>query len=241
MNENKLFVPISILVAGLIIAGAVFFTRDGSTTGEPKDGETPKQVEVKPVTADDHIIGDPNAEIVIVEYSDFECPFCSNFHKTMDQIMTEYAAGGKVAWVYRHFPLDQIHKDARPAAEASECVADLGGNDAFWNYSKLLFANAPTSLSTENLKSNAVSLGIDETAFMSCVNDGKFRDRVEDNYQSGLELAKNDRNFGTPYSVVITKKDGAQITIPGAQSYSVLKQLIEAVLAESAPAEPAAN
>ncbi|MFA7193335.1 MAG: thioredoxin domain-containing protein [Candidatus Paceibacterota bacterium] len=241
MNENKLFVPISILVAGLIIAGAVFFTQDSRAPGAPTDEETPVQVEVKPVTSDDHIIGDMNAEIVIVEYSDFECPFCANFHKTMDQIMTEYGPTGKVAWVYRHFPLDQIHKEARPAAEASECVANLGGNDAFWNYSKLLFANAPTSLSTDNLKSNAVSLGIDEAAFTSCVDEGKFRDRVEDNYQSGMELAKNDRNFGTPYSVVITKKDGAQITIPGAQSYSVLKQLIDAVLAESAPADQATN
>jgi protein-disulfide isomerase len=220
MNENKLFVPISILVAGLIIAGAVFFTKDGSAPTKNPNAEA------------DHVFGDPNAEIVIVEYSDFECPFCSNFHKTMDQVMTDYAASGKVAWVYRHFPLDQIHKDARPAAEASECVADLGGNDAFWKYSKLLFDNSPASLSTENLKSNALSLGINEADFNSCVDSGKFRDRVEDNYQSGLELAKNDKNFGTPYSVVISKKDGTQVTIPGAQSYSVIKQLIEAILAE---------
>ena len=238
MNENKFFVPVSILVAGLIIAGAVFFTRDGSNPTPGADNEeTPTQVEVKPVTADDHIFGDPNAEIIIVEYSDFECPFCANFHKTMDQVMNDYAADGKVAWVYRHFPLDQIHKDARPAAEASECVADLGGNEAFWNYTKLLFKDTPTSLSKENLKSSAVSLGINEGDFNSCVDSGKFRDRVEDNYQSGIELAKNDPNFGTPYSVVIAKKDGAQITIPGAQSYSVVKQLIEAILAEGAAVE----
>lgn len=231
MSENKLFVPISILVAGLIIAGAVFFTKDNAPT--TPDGETPvEQVEVKPVTDADHIMGSRDAEITIVEYSDFECPYCANFHKTMEQVMAEYSAGGKVAWVYRHFPLDQIHPEARPAAEASECVAELGGNDAFWNYSKLLFASAPSSLSTDNLKANALSIGIDETAYNTCVDEGRYKAKVEESYQGGLVLAKNDRNFGTPYSVVVSKKDGSQITIPGAQSYAVIKQLIDTILAE---------
>ena len=231
MNENKLFVPISILVAGLIIAGAVFFTRDGAQTTTGDNQEPTKQVEVKPVTDQDHIRGSKDAEITIVEYSDFECPYCAKFHETMEQVMADYEKDGKVAWVYRHFPLDQIHPDARPAAEASECVAELGGNDAFWNYSKLLFAGAPSSLSTENLKTNAVSVGVDETAFNSCVSEGRYKTKVEESYQSGLELAKNDRNFGTPYSVVISKKDGTQVTIPGAQSYTVLKQVIDTILA----------
>ena len=106
MNENKLFVPISILVAGLVIAGAVFFTRDGSTPKAPGEETATTQVDVKPVDDSDHILGSSNAEITIVEYSDFECPYCSNFHKTMEQIMAEYKDSGKVAWVYRHFPLD---------------------------------------------------------------------------------------------------------------------------------------
>lgn len=235
MNENKLFVPISIIVAGLIIAGAVFFTRDNSTATTP-DGETPtEQVKVKPVDDKDHIMGSRDAEITIVEYSDFECPYCANFHKTMDQVMAEYKESGKVAWVYRHFPLDQIHPDARPASEASECVNELGGQDAFWNYSKLLFADAPSSLSSDNLVKNAVSLGIDEGAFNSCVSEGRYKAQVEEDYQSGLELAKNDPNFGTPYSVVVSKKDGTQVTIPGAQSFTVIKQLIDTLLSEEAP------
>lgn len=235
MNENKLFVPISILIAGLIIAGAVFFTKEGSSTPNTnEDGQPLKQVEVKPVNDSDHIRGNKDAEITIVEYSDFECPFCAKFHDTMEQIMADYESTGKVAWVYRHFPLDQIHPDARPAAEASECVAELGGDDAFWNYSKLLFANAPSSLTSDNLKANALSIGIDENAFNSCVSEGRYKAKVEDNYQSGLELAKNDRNFGTPYSVVVSKKDGTQVTIPGAQSYTVIKQLIDTILAEEA-------
>lgn len=237
MNENKLFVPISILVAGLIIAGAVFFTRNDTDAPNTNNEEPLQQVEVKPVDDSDHIRGSKDAEITIVEYSDFECPYCAKFHDTMEKIMADYESTGKVAWVYRHFPIDQIHKDARPASEASECVAELGGQEAFWSYAKLLFANAPSSLSEDNLKSNAVSLGIDESAFNSCVAEGKYKDKVEANYQSGLELAKNDRNFGTPYSVVITKKDGTQVTIPGAQSYEVVKRLIEAILAEGSAQE----
>ena len=232
MNDNKLFVPVSIIVAGLIIAGAVFLTRDGGNANptQNNDQNTAQQVSVEPVSEQDHILGNPDADVVIVEYSDFECPFCARFHPTMEQIMNEYGNDGKVAWVYRHFPLDQIHKDARASAEASECVAELGGNEAFWNYMKKLFEGSPTSLSKENLISNAVSIGIDENAFNSCVDSGKYKDRVEADYQSGLNLAKNDRNFGTPYSVVISKKDNSQITIPGAQSYSVVKQVIESIL-----------
>jgi protein-disulfide isomerase len=177
-------------------------------------------------------MGSRDAEITIVEYSDFECPYCANFHKTMEQVMADYGADGKVAWVYRHFPLDQIHPDARPASEASECVAELGGDEAFWNYSKLLFANSPSSLSSDNLRGSAVSLGIDENAFNSCVSEGRYKTQVEEDYQSGLELAKNDPKFGTPYSVVVSKKDGTQVTIPGAQSYAVIKQLIDALLSE---------
>lgn len=237
MNDNKLFVPVSIVVAGLIIAGAVFFTRnnEGAPAQQAKNDDQTEQktASVEPVSAEkDHILGNPDAEIVIVEYSDFECPFCVRFHPTMEQIMDEYGKDGKVAWVYRHFPLDQIHKDARPAAEASECVAELGGNQAFWDYSKKLFSDSPTSLSAENLKANAVAVGVDEAQFTSCFQSGKHKAAVEEDYQTGLILAKSDRNFGTPYSVIVSKKDGTQVPIPGAQSYSVIKQVIDSILAE---------
>lgn len=238
MNDNKLFVPISIVVAGLIIAGAVFFTRDNAGSAKPQENKDAQgeqtTVSVDPVSAEkDHILGNPDAEIVIVEYSDFECPFCVRFHPTMEQIMSEYGNDGKVAWVYRHFPLDQIHKSARGAAEASECVAELGGNQSFWDYSKKLFANSPTSLTPEALRATAVEMGINEEQFNSCVSSDKHAANVEEDYQSGLKLAKSDRSFGTPYSVVISKKDGSQVSIPGAQSYSVIKQVIDSILSEN--------
>lgn len=92
---------------------------------------------IKPITGEDHIFGNSDAPIKIVEFSDLECPFCQKFHPTVKQIVEDY--DGQVTWVYRHFPLESIHSYARPAAEASECVAELGGNDAFWQYLDLLF------------------------------------------------------------------------------------------------------
>ena len=89
------------------------------------------------VSGDDHLRGSAEARIKLVEYSDFECPYCQRFDVTMQQVMSEF--GDEVAWVYRHFPLS-FHPQAQPAAEASECVAKLGGDEAFWNYADLLYA-----------------------------------------------------------------------------------------------------
>ncbi|MGI9118039.1 MAG: thioredoxin domain-containing protein [Minisyncoccia bacterium] len=85
----------------------------------------------------DHIIGSANAPIVIVEYSDSDCPYCQKFHATMHQIKDNY--GDKVAWVYRHYPLDSLHPKARMEAEASECVAKLSNNETFWKYLDAMF------------------------------------------------------------------------------------------------------
>ncbi|OGC47664.1 hypothetical protein A2886_02700 [candidate division WWE3 bacterium RIFCSPHIGHO2_01_FULL_42_13] len=90
-----------------------------------------------PISPDEHVRGSANANIVLVEYSDFECPFCQQFHPTVKQAMENY--GDKFAWVYRQFPLESIHPSARGAAAASECVAQEGGNDAFWDYADALF------------------------------------------------------------------------------------------------------
>lgn len=93
-------------------------------------------VKLAPVTAEDHVNGDINAPIKIVEYSDIDCPFCKRFHSTLEQVKALY--GDKVVWVYRHFPITQLHPDSFNKSHATECVAELGGNDKFWQYLKLL-------------------------------------------------------------------------------------------------------
>lgn len=87
----------------------------------------------------DHVKGDRSAKVAFIEYSDFQCPFCQRFHPTVQQITKEYARD--VAYIYRHYPLDQIHPYARPAAVASECVAEIGGEEAFWKFADLAFGN----------------------------------------------------------------------------------------------------
>lgn len=86
---------------------------------------------VDPVTDKDHLYGNKNARYVLIEYSDFECPFCKRFHPTAQQLVTDYK--GQLSWVYRHFPLP-FHPSAQEFAESSECIAKLAGNDAFWKW-----------------------------------------------------------------------------------------------------------
>jgi len=110
------------------------------------DGTLPQGVEklssdraskLTAISEKDHVRGNRSAKIKLVEYSDFECPFCQRFHLTAKQVLDEY--GNDVAWVYRHFPLDQLHPKARPTAEASECVYELGGDEAFWKFTDEVF------------------------------------------------------------------------------------------------------
>ena len=103
--------------------------------------------DLPPVDANDHIMGNANAPITIVEYSDYECPYCKAFQPTLERIVTE--SNGGVSWVYRHWP---IHQGSMEKLTAAECVAKIKGNDAFWKYSDLLFGllqTGPTSASDQ--------------------------------------------------------------------------------------------
>ena len=100
-------------------------------------------INMKPISDSDHILGDKNAPVKIVEFSDTECPFCKRFHTTMQQVVKD--SNGQVAWVYRHFPLDQLHSKARKEAEATECAAEMGGNEKFWAYLNRLMEVTPAN------------------------------------------------------------------------------------------------
>ncbi|MDP3725133.1 MAG: thioredoxin domain-containing protein, partial [Nanoarchaeota archaeon] len=134
-QKKDRILPVSILVAGVLISVSIIYGA-GKKSFESKKGalgnETASPERMKEVSGDDHVRGDKNAPVVVVEFSDLECPFCKSFHETMKTVLQNYE--GEVAWVYRHFPLDRLHPKARKEAEASECAAELGGNDAFWAY-----------------------------------------------------------------------------------------------------------
>lgn len=227
--KSVIAIPLAIIVAGGLIAGAVFFTRGGASKIDSniKSNEITAK-DVAPVSERDHIIGNPQAKIVIVEYSDTECPYCKNFHETMEQIVADYGKDGTVAWVYRHFPLDQIHPKARKEAEATECAAELGGNDAFWKYVGRLFEITPSNnrLDPAELPKIAVEIGLDEKKFNECLASGKYAERVEADYQSGIDAGVE----GTPYSLVVVKGSKTVVPINGGQPYSVVKEVIDTLI-----------
>jgi len=205
--------PISILIAAVLVSGALIYNtgKQGGQDVEPTLQNQPGPDRMRPVTADDHMFGDPNAPVMVVEYSDLECPFCKRFHVTMQQAVTAY--GGKVAWVYRHSPIDQLHPKARKEAEASECAAELGGNEKFWAYVDRLFALTPSNngLDLAKLPTIAADVGLDRTAFESCLSSGKYAAKVEAHRVD----AENAGGGGTPYSIVVAT-NGKKTVIPGA-------------------------
>ncbi|OHA84691.1 MAG: hypothetical protein A2408_03750 [Candidatus Yonathbacteria bacterium RIFOXYC1_FULL_52_10] len=229
--KNSLAVPGAIVIAGLLVAGAVFITNGGAVLGSAgkvaaNAGGAEKAVALE-ITATDHVRGNPNAPVVVVEYSDPECPFCKNFHPTMQRIMSEYGAQGKVAWVYRSFPLDQIHSKAREEIEAIECAAEVGGNVKYWEYLDRVFEITPgnNGLDLALLPTIAQDLGLDVAEFEACRAEDKFADRIQAEYESGLAAGVR----GTPHSIIIGK-DGKQYVINGAQPYETVKQMIETAL-----------
>lgn len=103
----------------------------------------PITANIRPIATDEHLFGNPDAEIVIVEYSDLECPYCKMFHEVMHQVVAE--EGGEVAWIYRHFPMPSLHPMAFLEAEATECAWEQGSNEAFWKYTDKLFEITPSN------------------------------------------------------------------------------------------------
>lgn len=252
---QKFAVPLSIIVAGGMIAISLYFVNSSpnSQNGAPTGAV---QKEIRGIVESDHVRGNPNADIVIVEYSDTECPFCKQFHETMKRIMDEYGADGKVAWVYRHFPIPSLHPKAPKEAEALECAAEQGGNEVFWKYTDMLYAatqsnnaldigvyNTPdeipvgqngqpwytekTPRSTTDagqLSDFAGQLGLDVTRFESCLQSGKYTDRI----QTDVDEVVAAGGGGTPHSIMII--DGDQVPIEGAQPYDVVKGLIDSLI-----------
>lgn len=225
MNE-KLYLPISVIIGFLIIAGAIVYTQNPQQPSKPTSSAVSTGGQVKTdstgqftVTEQDHVRGDFEAPVTIVEYSDYQCPFCSRFHPTIKQVLADYP--GQVRWVYKHFPLDQIHPQARPSAEASECVWEQKGNDGFWQFADGLFENQ-SRLGNSLYKELAGQIGVNADQFTNCVSSRKYKDKVESDYQEGIRAGVR----GTPGSFVNGQ------SIPGAVPYSTLKVAVDQALAD---------
>lgn len=180
---------------------------------------------VPPISASDHIRGNPKAKVTIVEFSDTECPFCKRFHPTMQQVLTAY--GDKVRWVYKHFPLDSLHAKARKEAEATECAGELGGNDGFWKYLDKLFAVTPSNdgLDPAQLPQIAEDVGLNRKKFETCLNSGKYAGRVAEQLAQGEAAGAR----GTPHSLILVGDKTIPVSgaVPFAQLKSILDPLVQ--------------
>lgn len=171
---------------------------------------------VKPVDEKvDHIKGAKDAKVTLVEYSDFECPFCSRHLPSIDQALKDFPQD--VRLVYRHYPLSAIHPEAQKAAEASECAAKLGGNDKFWQMHDQLFAKQQT-LGTQTYLDIAKAIGLNEGNFKTCLDSGEMAGRVNMDTTEGQTAGVE----GTPATFV-----NGQL-ISGAVPYAQLKAAIQA-------------
>lgn len=227
--------PLAVVIAGGLIAGAVLLNGGTAEIAKQKNiNPTPQNPEqqvgstdaVAKITEKDHIKGNSDALIKIVEYSDFECPFCKQFHNTMNEVMDKYGASGDVAWVFRQFPLEQLHPvKAQAVAVASECANEQGGNDTFWKftdrYFELTLTNNRTDIDTV-IPQIAKEIGLDTTVFNTCRQSGKYDEHI----QGDIANAVATGGRGTPWSVVIAP-NGKTFPINGAQPRAAVEQIIE--------------
>lgn len=210
--------------AALLITGTL---AAGNTAAQPNQpAAAPDAADfIQPVTQRDHIRGNPDAPVKIVEFADTECPLCKRFHPTLQRIVAEYP--GKVAWVFRHYPIDEIHPKARKEAEATECANELGGNDKFWTYLDRLYAITPSNnqLDPAELPRIAKYVGLNRAQFEQCLQSGKYAQRVAEDVADALAAGAQ----GTPYTVVVAP-NGRKFAILGAQPYASVKLVVDIAL-----------
>lgn len=238
-EKDSLSIPLAVVLAGVLIAGAILFSNNTRALSPSRSPSIPDRalvgadanqapVDLLALHPGDHVLGNPDANVLVIEYSDTECPFCKRFHETMHQAMGEYGKGGGVAWVYRHSPIDQLHPKARKESEAFECANEQGGNDAFWKYADKLFEITPSNngLDLAQLPVIARAIGLDAGKFSACLASGKYADHVQKDFENGVNVGVK----GTPYTVVWNKKTGKQMPIEGAYPLSNVKSILDVVI-----------
>ena len=235
--QSSVGVPLAIVIAGGLIAAAIYF---GSSTGGLRTAPTGDQGsgaaaapdaagdpavavgvgDIRPVDKSDHVRGSANAKVTVIEYSDIECPFCKKFHPTMVQLLKEYPKD--VRWVWRHFPLEQLHDNARIAAIGTECAGEQG---KFWELVDYMMekVEAGEELAETNLPALAQSVGVTNSVqFKTCLSERKYNQKIDDD----IADAATAGGRGTPYSVIIGP-NGEKEALSGAQPYAALKAAVE--------------
>lgn len=227
-DKSKLFLPIAAVLAGVMISSAVLYTRSSPQTAA-ETGGTVQQVAgntqqaggVVNVSADDDaVLGDPNAPVTLIEFSDFQCPFCRKFMKeTLPQIKKGYIDTGKARLVYRDFPLS-FHPGAMPAAEGSECARE---QSKFWEMHDVIFdeqekqGSGTVQFTADDVKKWAAKIGLNTSKFNQCLDLGKYKQEVEKDIADGSAAGVS----GTP-AVFVNGR-----LMVGAQPFAAFKAVID--------------
>lgn len=235
---KEAMIPLSIVLAGIFVGAGLYFSGGaggaGGAIAVAPDNEPVAQADntdqVKPISADDdYYKGNLDAPIQIVEFSDYDCPFCSRFHDTMNDIVDKYP--DEVVWTYRHFPIEQLHPQAPAVAVAAECLGELGGNKAFWSFSDAYLAARGTQDATAHdvlIPRLALETGVSQADFTACFEGGEMQARV----QADMDNAQETGGRGTPWSILIGPT-GKTYPINGALPQAAVEQLIELAKAEA--------
>ncbi|OHA01027.1 MAG: hypothetical protein A3C11_00945 [Candidatus Sungbacteria bacterium RIFCSPHIGHO2_02_FULL_49_12] len=228
---NNLLVPGAIIVAGVLIALAVLYSggfRSPSNAGggKPADGGTAGagQKTNAEIASDGPALGSPDAPVVVVEFSDFQCPFCGKFHQEVEQkLLNDYVKTGKVQFVYRNFAF--LGPESVDAAAAALCANDQG---KFWLYHDYLFSHQQGenqgAFAKDKLKSFAAAIGLNTSQFNSCFDSQKYTEKVNKDKADAVALGVN----ATPTTFV----NGVQIQ--GAVPYAQFKQAVDQALTAKA-------
>ncbi|MBL7054078.1 thioredoxin domain-containing protein [Patescibacteria group bacterium] len=225
-----LFMGGAIILASAILGGSIIYSgKTGSVaTTQPTEIQEPLEQPNQPtappvrptpkpkfkITKADHGKGSSSAKVKVTVFTDLQCPYCQRFHSTLMDVFDEYSS--KVYLSIKHFPLDSIHPNARPAAQASECA---GEQDKFWEFVDEIFNNQ-SKFSDDYYFEVAANLGLNSTQFKKCVEDEKYKDKVSSDYQEGIDSGIS----GTPATFINDE------SLIGAVPNNVLKDAIEAEL-----------
>lgn len=171
----------------------------------------------------DYIRGQLEAEFSLIEYSDYECPFCKRFHRTAAQLVER---NSDVNWVYRHFPLSFHNPGAQKESEAAECAGAVGGNEMFWAYTDKIYQRTKSNgkgFPIKDLVPLAVELGLDEAQFKTCFDSEQFKKKVLQQFANGQRSGVT----GTPGNFLRHNPTGATIAVHGSQPLATLEQALK--------------
>lgn len=242
LQKPLMLIAVAIMFAGILIAGALLFTGAFSKTLQDFDARNADAPVQKPVDGsvalslgDDPVLGDrTKAKIAIVEFSDYECPFCKQFHTdTFDKLVKKYVDTGKAVISFKDFPLSFHEPMASKEAAAANCVQKLAGDKAYFAYGASLYKNTATNgkgMSDKKIADLAVVAGVSKDDFSECVAQNDFKDEIAQDQADGEKAGVT----GTPAFVIGTvSSDGTvmeSVSLVGAQPMDAFEKAIDAQL-----------